>query len=211
MNNSNEENLKVPILVWDWPVRVFHWSLALCIFISFFTGESERYSLLHQTLGYAAAGLLGFRLVWGFSGTRYARFSQFVRGPRAVLAYLKSIRQGIPSHDVGHNPVGAWAVVILMLLVAATSLTGWMIASVDAPGWQEDLHEMIANTLMVVVVIHVIGVIFSSRLHQENLVKAMLTGFKKGYPADGISSNWWWLAVLLILALTGFIFNEFQV
>ena len=109
MNNSNEENLKVPILVWDWPVRVFHWSLALCVFISFFTGESERYSLLHQTLGYAAAGLLGFRLVWGFSGTRYARFSQFVRGPRAVLAYLKSIRQGIPSHDVGHNPVGAWA------------------------------------------------------------------------------------------------------
>ena len=85
-----------PIRVWDWPVRIFHWSLAACVFIAFFTGESERFSLLHQTLGYVAGGLLAFRLVWGFVGTRHARFASFIKGPQAILAYVKSLRQAQP-------------------------------------------------------------------------------------------------------------------
>ena len=123
------------IRVWDWPVRVFHWSLAICILIGFVTGESERFSLLHQTLGYAAVGLLVFRMTWGFIGTRYARFSQFVKGPGAVLAYLKGMREGNPPHHIGHNPVGGIAVLLLMGLVALTGFTGWLISAGDAPGW----------------------------------------------------------------------------
>lgn len=208
MNNNTFENTL--IRVWDWPVRVFHWSLALCVFIAYVTGESERYSLLHQTLGYAAAGLLAFRLAWGVVGTRYAKFSQFVRGPQAVWAYVKSIRQGQAQQHVGHNPVGGVAVLLLMGLVATTAFTGWLIASGDAPGWQEELHELMANTLMLVVAVHVLGVVLSSRLHHENLVAAMWTGWKKGSAHQGITRTWWGLGVLLLLALLAFIASQFQ-
>lgn len=208
MNNNTSENTL--IRVWDWPVRVFHWSLALCVFIAYVTGESERYSLLHQTLGYAAAGLLAFRLAWGVVGTRYAKFSQFVRGPQAVWAYVKSIRQGQAQQHVGHNPVGGVAVLLLMSLVATTAFTGWLIASGDAPGWQEELHELMANTLMLVVAVHVLGVVLSSRLHHENLVAAMWTGWKKGRAYEGIARTWWGLGFLLLLALLAFIASQFQ-
>mgnify|MGYP006270024317 FL=1 len=196
------------IRVWDWPVRVFHWSLAICILIGFVTGESERFSLLHQTLGYAAVGLLVFRMTWGFIGTRYARFSQFVKGPGAVLAYLKGMREGNPPHHIGHNPVGGIAVLLLMGLVALTGFTGWLISAGDAPGWQEELHEIAANSLILVVLIHVLGVVLSSRLHRENLVRAMLTGFKRGQASDGITRSWWGVGLLLGTGLLGFIASQ---
>lgn len=208
MNDSTLES--TTIRVWDWPVRVFHWSLALCVFIAYFTGESEQYSLLHQTLGYAAAGLIAFRLFWGVVGTRYARFQEFVRGPQAVWAYLRSIRQGHAQHHVGHNPVGGVAVLLLMSLVALTALSGWLIAAGDAPGWQEELHELAANTLMMLVAVHVLGVLLSSRLHRENLVAAMWSGFKHGHAHQGIARSWWALGLLLLLALVAFIVSQLQ-
>ena len=200
-----------PIRVWDWPVRIFHWSLAICVFIAFFTGESERFSLWHQTLGYVAAGLLVFRLVWGFVGTRHARFASFIKGPQAILAYVKSLRQDTPEHHVGHNPVGGVAVILLMGLTALTALTGWLLAGGDAPGWQEELHEVAANSLMVVVAVHVLGVLLSSKQHKENLVRAMLTGFKHGPTAMGIQTSWLWLAVVMLVAMAGFIWQQLQV
>ncbi len=206
MNDSEQ-----PIRVWDWPVRVFHWSLAACVFIAFFTGESERFSLWHQTLGYVAAGLLVFRLVWGFVGTRHARFASFIKGPQAILAYVKSLRQDTPEHHVGHNPVGGVAVMLLMGLTALTALTGWLLAGGDAPGWQEELHEVAANSLMLVVAVHVLGVLLSSKQHKENLVRAMLTGFKHGPTAMGIQTSWWWLAVVMLVAMAGFIWQQLQV
>ena len=206
MNDSEQ-----PIRVWDWPVRVFHWSLAACVFIAFFTGESERWSLWHQTLGYVAGGLLAFRLVWGFVGTRHARFASFIKGPQAILAYVKSLRQVTPEHHVGHNPVGGVAVLLLLGLTALTAFSGWLMAGGDAPGWQEELHEVAANSLMLVVAVHVLGVVLSSKQHKENLVRAMLTGFKKGPAALGIQSSWWWLAVVMVVAMAGFIWQQLQV
>jgi cytochrome b len=206
MNDSEQ-----PIRVWDWPVRVFHWSLAACVFIAFFTGESERFSLLHQTLGYVAGGLLAFRLVWGFVGTRHARFASFIKGPQAILAYVKSLRQATPEHHVGHNPVGGVAVLLLMGLTALTAFSGWLIAGGDAPGWQEELHEVAANSLMLVVAVHVLGVVLSSKQHKENLVRAMLTSFKSGPSAMGIQSSWWWLGLLMLVAMAGFVWLQFQV
>ena len=206
MNDSEQ-----PIRVWDWPVRVFHWSLAACVFIAFFTGESERFSLLHQTLGYVAGGLLAFRLIWGFVGTRHARFTSFIKGPQAILAYVKSLRQATPEHHVGHNPVGGVAVLLLMGLTALTAFSGWLIAGGDAPGWQEELHEVAANSLMLVVAVHVLGVVLSSKQHKENLVRAMLTGFKSGPSAMGIQSTWWWLGLLMLVAMAGFVWLQFQV
>ena len=206
MNDSEQ-----PIRVWDWPVRVFHWSLAACVFIAFFTGESERWSLWHQTLGYVAGGLLVFRMVWGFAGTRHARFASFIKGPQAILAYVKSLRQATPEHHVGHNPVGGVAVLLLMGLTALTAFSGWLIAGGDAPGWQEELHEVAANSLMLVVGVHVLGVVLSSKQHKENLVRAMLTGFKSGPTAMGIQSSWWWLGLLMLVDMAGFVWLQFQV
>ena len=200
-----------PIRVWDWPVRVFHWSLAACVFIAFFTGESERFSLWHQTLGYVAGGLLAFRLVWGFVGTRYARFASFIKGPQAILAYLFSLRQTTPEHHVGHNPLGGVAVLLLMGLTALTAFSGWLMAGGDAPGWQEELHEVAANSLMLVVAIHVLGVVLSSKQHKENLVRATLTGFKSGPSAMGIQSSWWWLGLLMLVFMAGFIWQQLRV
>ena len=200
-----------PIRVWDWPVRVFHWSLAACVFIAFFTGESERFSLWHQTLGYVAGGLLAFRLVWGFVGTRYARFASFIKGPQAILAYLFSLRQTTPEHHVGHNPLGGVAVLLLMGLTALTAFSGWLMAGGDAPGWQEELHEVAANSLMLGVAIHVLGVVLSSKQHKENLVRAMLTGFKSGPSAMGIQSSWWWLGLLMLVVMAGFIWQQLRV
>jgi cytochrome b len=210
MSKEIESIEESKILVWDWPIRVFHWSLAICIFIAYFTGESERFSVLHQTLGYAAAGLLAFRLVWGFTGTRYARFSEFITGPSDVFNYLKSIRNGHAEHYTGHNPVGGLAVFILIALAVITSFTAWSIADGDAQGWLEELHELSANTLMTVVAFHITGVVFSSRLHKENLVLAMLTGYKTGKTHMAIANSWRWLAVLLILSLFGYIYSQFQ-
>ena len=200
-----------PIPVWDWPVRVFHWSFAACVFIAFFTGESEHFSLWHQTLGYVAGGLLAFRLVWGFVGTRYARFASFIKGPQAILAYLFSLRQTTPEHHVGHNPVGGVAVLLLMGLTALTAFSGWLMAGGDAPGWQEELHEVAANSLMLVMAVHVLGVVLSSKQHKENLVRAMLTGFKSGPSAMGIQSSWWWLGLLMLVVMAGFIWQQLRV
>ncbi|HET7525957.1 MAG TPA: cytochrome b/b6 domain-containing protein, partial [Burkholderiaceae bacterium] len=103
-----------PVLVWDAPVRVFHWLMVLSFAGAYLTAESERWRLLHVTLGYTMAGLLAFRIVWGLIGTRHARFASFVRGRAAVMRYLRSLLGGRPEHHAGHNPAGAWAIVALL-------------------------------------------------------------------------------------------------
>ena len=118
---------KLKILVWDAPVRVFHWLLVLCFAGAYITADSERWRLVHVSLGYTMGGLVAFRILWGLTGTRYARFSSFVRGPSAVMRYVKSMVNGKPEHHVGHNPAGAVAIVLLILLSAALVMTGWSI------------------------------------------------------------------------------------
>ncbi len=198
------------ILVWDTPVRVFHWLLVLCFFGAFVTAETERWRLLHNTLGYTAGGLVAFRLVWGLVGTRHARFSDFVRGPRAVLAYLRSLRGGQPEHHVGHNPAGALAIVVLLGLTLLTALSGWAGEAELAGEWLTELHEGVANLMMAVVLVHIAGVIVGSRLHHENLVASMFTGRKPGPPDAAIRRAWHAVAVLMLVAVLGFWWQQWQ-
>lgn len=177
-----------PILVWDLPTRVFHWLLAASFIGAFATGDSERWRTIHVMLGYTAAGLIGFRLLWGLIGTRYARFSGFTFSAAAVLDYLRSLFTGNPRRYFGHNPAGSWAVLALLSLVALTAISGWATFSEIGPEWLEDVHESLANATLALVAIHVIAVIASSWLHRENLVRAMVTGFKRAagaVPAAG--------------------------
>ena len=192
------------VLVWDAPVRVFHWLLAACFVGAFVTGDSERWRLLHVTLGYTAGALVVFRLLWGLTGTRHARFAAFVRGPGAVAGYLRSLLQREPQHTVGHNPAGAWAIVGLLALTLGVVAAGWATYTEVGGEWLEELHEGAANVLLALVLVHVAGVVVSSRLHHENLVRAMITGRKNGLPADGIRHAWRSVAALMLCAVLGF-------
>ena len=207
--NSTETEI-TSVKVWDWPVRVFHWTLAASVIGAYVTGESEDFERLHHTLGWVAAGLIAFRVVWGLVGTRYARFNEFIRGPAQVWAYIKSLRSGQPQHFVGHNPVGAVAVMLLMGLTALSVYTGWLALAEDAAEWLEEAHEIAANTLITVVLVHVIGVLWSSRTHGENLLKAMLTGRKTAPSEAGIHRNWGVLGLAMLMAVVWFVFIELR-
>ena len=208
MNSTETENTTVK--VWDWPVRVFHWTLAASVLGAFVTGENEDFERLHQTLGWVAAGLIAFRVVWGLVGTRYARFTEFISSPAQVWAYIKSLRSGQAQHFVGHNPVGAIAVIVLMVLVSLSVYTGWLLTADDVAEWLEEAHEIAANTLITVVLVHVIGVLWSSRTHGENLLKAMLTGRKTAPSEAGIHRNWGVLGLAMLMAVVWFVFLELR-
>ncbi len=192
------------IRVWDAPVRVFHWLLVLSFTGAYLTAESEVWRLVHVTLGYTLGGLLLFRLVWGFIGTRYARFGQFVQGPAAVLRYLQSLKAKRPEHYLGHNPAGAVAIVLLMALGLLITATGYATYNDLGPGWLAELHDLAANAMVLVIAGHLLGVLTASLQHRENLVRAMVTGFKTGLPEQGIRQVRRSVAVLMVLAVLGF-------
>jgi cytochrome b len=189
------------ILVWDVPTRVFHWLLAASFAGAFLTGDSERLRSLHVALGYTMLGLLAFRLLWGLVGTRYARFSSFVFGPRRVLSYVKSLLTFSPQHYVGHNPAGSWAIFALFALGLLTGLSGYAYYDEFAGDWLGEVHEALANAFLAVVIVHIAGVVVSSFVHRENLARAMLSGYKYGPPGAGIRYRHRVVAVALVAAL----------
>ena len=198
------------IRIWDAPVRVFHWLLVLSFVGAYLTAESEVWRLVHVTLGYTLGGLLAFRLVWGVIGTRYARFSSFVRGPGAVIKYLKSIKAKQPEHHLGHNPAGAVAIVLLMLLGLGITVTGYITYNDLGPGWVGELHDLLANAMVLVIIGHLVGVVTASLQHKENLVRSMVTGFKTGAADQGIRRTWAVVAVAIVIAVLGFWWLQWQ-
>jgi cytochrome b len=195
---------KAKVLVWDVPTRVFHWLLALSFAGAFLTAESERYRDVHVMLGYTVLGLVAFRLVWGLIGTRYARFWSFAYGPRSVLTYVKSLFTRSPQHHLGHNPAGSWAIYALLALSLLAAASGYATYNDIGGHWMEEVHEALANTLLGVVLLHVAGVLVSSVLHRENLVRSMLTGFKSATPGDGIRRRHRLIGVALVAAVAAF-------
>jgi len=166
------------ILVWDLPVRLFHWLFALSFVGAFVTAESERLRDVHVVLGYTVLGLIAFRLVWAFAGSRYARLSSFAYGPRDVLRYLRSLLTARPLHYVGHNPAGSWVIYLLIVLGIAAGASGYATYNDNGGEWLEELHEGAANVMLPLVFVHLAGVAVASLLHRENLVRAMVTGYK---------------------------------
>jgi cytochrome b len=194
---------KTRILVWDLPVRAFHWLLALSFAGAFLTAESERVRDVHVALGYTFVGLIAFRIVWGLVGSRHARFTAFVRGPRAVGRYLRSLAAGRPEHHAGHNPAGGWAIVAMLVLGLAVAASGYAVYSDIGGHALEELHEGAANAMLALVVVHIAAVLASSLLHRENLVAAMLTGRKRSAPEEGIRGTRWAPAAALAAAVVG--------
>ena len=176
------------ILVWDWPVRLGHWLMVGGFILAWLTSESETFRLVHAVSGATVLAVATFRLPWGFIGSRYARFVDFVRGPRAVRDYAAGLLKLEPAHHVGHNPAGGWAIVLLLGLGILTGLSGWANYNDIGGGFLEEVHEGLAVTMLAVVAIHVAGVLTGSLMHGENLVRAMLNGRKQGTPEDAIRS-----------------------
>ncbi len=167
------------IRVWDSFVRVFHWSLVLSFAIVWLSANSRE--ALHDWAGYAAGALILARATWGVLGTGYARFGQFVRSPRMVLAYLAAVARGSEARYVGHNPAGGAMVIALMLAMAATAATGWLLTT-DA-FWgdtqMQHIHSLAAHGLLLLVCVHLGGVALTSFRQRENLVAAMVSGRKR--------------------------------
>ena len=167
------------IKVWDPFVRIFHWSLVALFTIAFLTGDEIEW--LHLWAGYAIAALVAMRVVWGFIGSRHARFADFVKGPRAIASFLKqSVRLEAPRY-LGHNPAGGAMVIALLVMLVGLSVTGFALTTDAFWGSKvmEEIHEVLANVTLGLVGLHILGVIVASVEHGENLVKAMFTGQKR--------------------------------
>ncbi|WP_018988862.1 cytochrome b/b6 domain-containing protein [Aromatoleum toluclasticum] len=201
---SQTADAAATVRVWDVPTRVFHWSLALCFAGAWLTSDSERLRDLHVMLGYTFAGLIVFRVLWGLVGTRYARFASFLFSPRELSSYLKSLIARKPEHHPGHNPAGAIAIFAMLGLGALIVLSGFAVYQDIGGEWLEELHEVVASTMLAVVFVHIAGVVVSSLMHRENLVRAMVTGSKLGAPSDGIRHTHRIVGAALLVAVLGF-------
>lgn len=182
------------ILIWDLPTRLFHWFFALAFTAAYVLGEEERWLGWHTYFGYLAGGLVLFRLIWGLVGGQYSRFSAFPPNPRAGARYLKSLIGGQGEHHVGHNPAGALAIYALLFLGLATAISGVAflgadkalgpLAGVIPNRWEDvlkEVHEFCANTMLALVLLHVLGVLVGSLSHKENLPRAMVTGYRESH------------------------------
>jgi cytochrome b len=195
--------------VWDILVRLFHWSLVASFIVAYLTNEED--NPWHIYSGYLVLGLIVFRLIWGFVGSKYARFSNFVCAPATVIDYIQRARADQAPHYLGHNPLGGWMILALLASLLVVTLSGLKVyeieedkeaavassthfslitaAKAEQEGtgeaddneeeFWEEIHEVSSNFMLFLIVLHIVGVVLSSRLHKENLVIAMLTGKKR--------------------------------
>ena len=195
----------IPVLktvnVWDLPTRLFHWTLVVLMIIQWWSAENSDTMDWHLRGGYAVLTVVLFRLIWGFMGSDTARFSDFLRGPGAALAYVKALVRGETPLYLGHNPMGGWSIVALLTLLliqAGTGLFatddiliegplyGWV--SKSACDWLTTVHKLNFNLLLLVIAVHISAVLFYLLVKRENLIHPMLSGRKPLPPAAAISS-----------------------
>ena len=208
------------ILVWDLPLRLFHWSLVLLVVTSFVSAKIGGNAMqVHLLAGYAILALLLFRILWGLLGGTHARFASFVRSPLAVIAYLKALKQDQAEHHLGHNPAGAWSVILMLLALLAQAATGLFanddistegpLAKLVSKALSDritGIHHLNVKLLLALIGLHLSAIAFYFFYKRENLVKPMLTGFK--HAAADLSQaaqnqGRTWLAALLLALCAG--------
>lgn len=214
-------------LVWDLPVRLMHWTLVLAVAGSWATQELEGdWFKYHLWCGYTVLLVVLTRLIWGFVGTRHARFGAFVRGPAAVLGYARALLRGEPVNFVGHNPLGALMVLALLALLLVQALTGLFandqIMSTGplyghVTGATSDrlttFHKQLFNLLLVAIALHVVAALAYLFFKHENLILPMLTGRKSGSvvaPEERIAASRSWLAALILATLGAVLYVVIQ-
>jgi cytochrome b len=176
--------------VWDPLVRIFHWGLVATFAVAYLTQEEEYQP--HLIAGYVMLGLLAFRLVWGFVGTRHARFSDFVRGPATVIGYLRALLGGDPPRHLGHNPAGGIMILAMLATLLVVTISGVALDAAENRAGPlgdtrlflygdliEETHSLSTDIALVLIGLHLAGVLHAALVHRENLVKAMFTGRKR--------------------------------
>jgi cytochrome b len=191
MPNSHRSAAGEPLVyVWDPFVRVFHWTLVVAFTVAYLTEDDL--IAVHVWAGYLVGALVLARIVWGFAGPEHARFSDFLYAPGTVLRYVRDLVRFRAERHLGHSPGGGYMVVLLLIALAATVVTGLVVYGGDQhagplAGWftketgeaMEETHEVIANITLALVIAHVAAVVLASFAHRENLVRAMVTGYKR--------------------------------
>lgn len=179
------------IPVWDLPVRFFHWALVLLIGFSWLSGEME-WMTWHLYSGYAVLALVLFRVIWGFIGSTHARFADFIYGPGAVIAYMRTLPSRTAAKFAGHNPLGGISVVLILLCVLVQAGTGlfanddiltegplYKHVSKDLSDFLTTIHKYNFNVLLTLIGVHVAAVLYYLFYKSENLIKPMFTGRKQ--------------------------------
>jgi len=211
------------VKVWDLPVRLFHWALVVLFAFMFFSGKMKgNWMEWHMYSGYMILALVLFRILWGFAGSTFARFSSFLAGPGACIAFMQKLLSGSPAHVAGHNPVGGWMVLVMLialLVQAGTGLCANDDISIEGPLYKfvskelsdrlTAIHYYNFYVLLSLAAVHIAAVAFHVFVKKENLVAAMFTGVKKldaatGVPAVRFVSSWRALG-LFVLALVAVI------
>ncbi len=209
------EHGKDEALVWDLPLRLFHWLLALCVFGSWLTQQlGVEWFPWHARIGYVTLVLIAFRVAWGFLGPRPARFSSFLRGPRAVLAYIRGLRSAAVAPTAGHNPLGGLSIVAMLLLLALQGVTGLFandkifntgpLYGYVSGGLSDRLsawHELNFDFLLALVALHVTAVVYYQWIRRIDLIRPMITGTvprSRVPPGMAISGQRLWLAAILV-------------
>ena len=208
--------------VWDLPVRVVHWLLVIGIAGSYATHKlGVAYFKYHLWFGYLVVVLAGFRILWGFVGTRHARFAKFLRGPRVTLSFLLALLRGTAPATPGHNPLGGWMVIFLLLSVLAQGVTGLLAndeifntgplygyisdsLSLQITSW----HRRLFDWILIAVVLHVVAVLAHRLFAGHDLIGPMISGRKPATllgEQDAIGSSRLWLAVVLLAGLAGLV------
>lgn len=209
-------------LVWDWPLRLWHWLFAIAVAGAWITGEWGGYDWRqwHLWFGQAAVGLLIFRIAWGFVGTRHARFARFVPGPKRLMAYLKTLPRRDAPGTPGHNPLGAVAVVAILAAVAAQAGSGlfisddilyegpWFVAvSSDTADFASTVHHRLAWPVGVLIGLHLAAIAFYRLYKRQRLTRAMITGRKRAESvpeSESIARSRTVLALILIALVAAF-------
>ena len=212
---------EIPVKVWDIPVRVFHWLLVAAMAFLVVSGKvGGNLMEYHVYAGYSVLALVLFRVLWGFAGSTHARFASFVAGPSRGIAYAKRLLSGAPAHSAGHNPLGGWMVIVLLLSLLLQGGTGlfsnddiafegplYPFISKSLSDRLTSLHHINANVLIALVATHVAAVLFHVFVKKEDLVRAMFTGVKR-LPAgtegtQGLRTGSSWLALVIAIACFG--------
>lgn len=214
--SSPEDVRTATVRVWDPPTRIFHWSLVFLVATNIYTGSvGGLWEMdMHMLSGYAILTLVGFRLVWGFVGSRHSRFTSFIRGPRRVIEYARALYSGRPVSYLGHNPLGGLSVLAMLISLFIQALTGLFanddiltegpLARTVSKATSDALsavHEANANLLFVLIGIHILAVLGYLFAKGENLIRPMFTGRKTAVSApedkDATFVSTGWAAVVL--------------
>lgn len=203
--------------LWDAPVRIVHWALVLLIGFSWGAAEFGHLTL-HRWSGYAVIGLVVFRILWGFAGSRTAQFASFVKGPGTTIAYLRTLPKRTPSDVPGHNPLGAWSVLAILATLIFQTVSGLFAVDIDAfeGGPLSDKvsfelgreiaewHETSFTVLQILVVLHVAAVLFYLVYKRSNLIGPMFTGKRRFERDPGLTFAPLWRTVVVALVAAGF-------